>query len=237
MPPIKKYNKMKGGGLKEVFENENNHNSNSKISQFIINIPIIIILLFIIGILIIYIYSYHIFNIKNIYTNPWPTIIHNSDNNIKKNDSFNDPYYPPLKNEGIFFTNDNIKNTNNNEIMITSSLDDISNRAINIRTRGDNPNFSQIGILTKQNITNTIEPKILPLMGRRIMNGRSKYQYYTISNSGNVNTKLPVRKNGRNCINEYGCDELFDGEDILVQGYDDNFKVTIYENSTFQYIP
>ena len=69
------------------------------------------------------------------------------------------------------------------------------------------------------------------------MNGRSKYQYYTISNSGNVNTKLPVRKNGRNCINEYGCDELFDGEDILVQGYDDNFKVTIYENSTFQYIP
>lgn len=236
MPPTKKCNKMKGGS-KEIFENENIHNSNSKLSQFIINIPIIMILLFVIGALIIYIYSCHTFNVKNVHTNPShsPTIFY-SGNNVTKNDSFNDPYYPPLKNEGVFFPNHIIKNTDDNHTMITS-LDGISNRAINIRTRGDNPDFSQIGILTKQNTTNAIEPKILPLMGRRVMNGRSKYQYYTISNSGNVNTKLPVRKNGRNCVNEYGCDELFDGEDILVEGYDDKFKVTIYENNTFQYIP
>lgn len=124
-----------------------------------------------------------------------------------------DPYYPPLKNDGTFFPN----------------------RSINIRTRGDNfSDFTQIGILTRHGVT---EPKILPLMGRHIMNGRNKFQYYTISNTGFVNTKLPVRKDGRNCINEYGCDELYNGDSVFVEGYDDKFKVTVYENFLFRYIP
>jgi hypothetical protein len=125
----------------------------------------------------------------------------------------NNPYSPPLKNDGTFFP---------------------TNRQINIQTHGVDSNFTQIGILTKHWVS---EPKILPLMGRRIMNGRNKFQYYTISNTGAINTKLPIRKDGRNSMDEYGCDELYNGDLVFVEGYDDQFKTTIYENSTFRYIP
>jgi hypothetical protein len=97
-----------------------------------------------------------------------------------------------------------------------------------------NPNmradYSQMGILTKNE-------QILPLMGRRHMNGRDKWQYYTISNTGNLNTKLPVSVKGKSCTSEYGCDEMMNGDAIYVEGYNDTFKATIYENSAFSYIP
>jgi hypothetical protein len=78
---------------------------------------------------------------------------------------------------------------------------------------------------------------ILPLMGRRNMAGRDKWQYYTISNTGNLNTKLPVSVNGKSCTGEYGCDDITNGDVVYVEGYNDTFKATIYENSLFNYIP
>jgi hypothetical protein len=102
--------------------------------------------------------------------------------------------------------------------------------AVNIPSRGPSPAFTQIGILTKSE-----ENLILPLMGRRLQ--RDKYQYYTFSNTGTINTKLPVSKNGKSCTGEYGCDELYDGDSVYVEGYKDTFRATIYENSTFNYIP
>jgi hypothetical protein len=72
-------------------------------------------------------------------------------------------------------------------------------------------------------------------MGRKLT--RDKMQYYTISNTGNMNTKLPISKNGKSCTGEYGCDEVFDGDTVFVEGYADTFKATIYENSRFNYIP
>lgn len=145
-----------------------------------------------------------------------------------KPDKFNNLYSPPLKNDGMFFPLDG-----------TGYLQTLnqSNRSINIQTRGYNPEFTQIGILTSETKLNQNEPKILPLMGRRILNGRSKYQYYTISNSGVVNTKLPIIKDGRNCMNENGCDEIYGGTIVMVEGYNENFKATVYENEMFRYIP
>jgi hypothetical protein len=69
------------------------------------------------------------------------------------------------------------------------------------------------------------------------MTGRDKWQYYTISNTGFMNTKLPVYINGKNCIGEYGCDILNNGDNVYVEGYNTTFRVTIYENSQFRYIP
>ena len=106
---------------------------------------------------------------------------------------------------------------------------------INIATRGTNQSYSQIGILTRPGIN--AETLILPLMGRRLDSGRNKMQYYTISNTGNMNTKLPVSKDGRSCTGEYGCDEIFNGDTVYVEGYADTFKATIYENSRYNYIP
>jgi len=106
---------------------------------------------------------------------------------------------------------------------------------INIETRGTNQSYSQIGILTRPGVN--AETLILPLMGRRHDSGRNKMQYYTVSNTGNMNTKLPISKDGRSCTGEYGCDEIFNGDTVYVEGYADTFKATIYENSRFNYIP
>lgn len=192
-----------------------------------INPFIIISMLFfiIIGLLV-----YMLFSKKN--ENPpsylSPTVV---EINKQTPDKFNDPYSPPLKNEGVFFPIDN-----GNLSGGTTYENKIPTRSINIQTRGYASEFTQIGILTRESKI-THDPKILPLMGRRVMNGRDKYQYYTISNSGNVNTKLPIRKEGRNCINEYGCDELYSGDIVFVEGYEDRFKITVYENELFRYIP
>ena len=107
----------------------------------------------------------------------------------------------------------------------------IPNNAIpvNIESRGPPSAYTQVGILTRE------KDLILPLMGRKLT--RDKMQYYTISNTGNMNTKLPISKNGKSCTGEYGCDEVFDGDTVFVEGYADTFKATIYENSRFNYIP
>jgi hypothetical protein len=78
---------------------------------------------------------------------------------------------------------------------------------------------------------------ILPLMGRKHMSGRDKWQYYTISGTGNLNTKLPISVNGRSCTSEYGCDDIYNGDVVYVEGYKDTFHATIYENNQFHYIP
>lgn len=105
---------------------------------------------------------------------------------------------------------------------------------INIETRGTAMEYGQIGILTK---SQSDSPLILPLMGRHSQTGRDKWQYYTISNSGFVNTKLPVKVQGRSCTGEYGCDSLMNGDMVYVEGYDSTFRATIYDSANFQYIP
>jgi hypothetical protein len=89
--------------------------------------------------------------------------------------------------------------------------------------------YSQIGILTRDAL-------ILPLMGRQYQTGRDKWQYYTISNTGNLNTKLPVSVKGKSCTSEYGCDQIMNGDQIYVEGYNNTFNATVYENNMFRYM-
>ena len=128
-----------------------------------------------------------------------------------------DPYAPPLKVDGIYpqraFGGRGIP--------------------VNIETRGLQNEYTQMGIITCDHKENMI----LPLMGRRLIAGLDKWQYYTISNTGAINTKLPIRYKGRSCSGEYGCDCLMDGDVVYVEGYKDLFRVTLYETARFQYIP
>lgn len=125
---------------------------------------------------------------------------------------------PPLRNDGVYFPRDSAR------VAIP----------INMETRSTGMDYTQIGILTRNQGQ---EPMILPLMGRQPMTGRDKWQYYTISNSGNMNTTLPVSLNGKSCTGEYGCDILNNGDTVYVEGYNTTFRATIYENSQFRYIP
>lgn len=105
---------------------------------------------------------------------------------------------------------------------------------INMKTRGMEQEYNQVGILTR----NSGKEEILPLMGRKAVSARDKFQYYTMTNTaGNINTKLPVSVNGKSCTSEIGCDEIHNGDTVYVEGYNNTFKATIYENSLYRYIP
>ena len=136
-----------------------------------------------------------------------------------RQDVFNDPYSPPGKNPVVYPRNSG----------------DIRGIPVNIQTRGVDNDYQQVGILTRSNYSG--DEMILPLMGRKHMSGRDKWQYYTISGTGNLNTKLPISVNGRSCTGEYGCDDIYNGDVVYVEGYKDTFNATIYENNQFQYIP
>jgi hypothetical protein len=136
---------------------------------------------------------------------------------------FTDPYAPPLKSDGIFYPTD------------SGDIRGIPLQVpINIETRGLNTGYQQVGILTRTHDRNDM---ILPLMGRRNLAGRDKWQYYTISNTGNLNTKLPISVNGKSCTSEYGCDQVYNGDTVYVEGYKDTFIATVYENNLFRYLP
>jgi hypothetical protein len=131
-------------------------------------------------------------------------------------DTLSNPYVPPLRN-GNYFRKDS---------------GDPRGVPINIPTRGFRTEWKQKGILTRL----SGEETILPLMARPLYSNRQKWQYYTMSDKNN-SVKLPVVKNGKSCTNEYGCDEIFSGDNVYVEGYNDTFKATVYENNSAEYIP
>jgi len=103
---------------------------------------------------------------------------------------------------------------------------------INVRTQGVESDYRQVGILTRI----TGEETILPLMGRPLIYGRDTWNFYTMSDKNNM-VKLPITFKNKNCSGEYGCDNISNGDTVYVEGYNDAFKVTMYENNTMRYIP
>jgi len=122
------------------------------------------------------------------------------------------PYVPPLRNTTAFSAPRGIP--------------------INVPTQSFDSSYRQVGILTRINGKETI----LPLMGRPLFANRNKWQYYTMSDKNN-SVKLPVSRNGKSCTNEYGCDSLYNGDTVYVEGYNDAFKITVYDNELPRYIP
>jgi len=108
------------------------------------------------------------------------------------------------------------------------------NVSTNIGATSSDTSYRQMGIITPLN--GTSKDNILPLMGRPLFTNRDKWQYYTISNQHN-NVKLPISFKGRSALNDYGVDQIFSGDTIYVEGYNDAFKVTVYENDTIKYLP
>lgn len=94
--------------------------------------------------------------------------------------------------------------------------------------------YRQMGIITPLN--GSSKDNILSLMGRPLFTNRDKWQYYTISNQHN-NVKLPISFKGKSALNDYGVDQIFDGDTIYVEGYNEPFRVTVYENDTIKYLP
>jgi hypothetical protein len=147
------------------------------------------------------------------YINPlvpsWPYT------NLPANDVLLNPYAPPLSDE---------------RYMVPNAV------PINVPTNigAVSATYRQMGILTPFQQSST--DKILSLMGRPLFVNRDKWQYYTISNQHN-NVKLPIIFKKKNGLNDYGVDQIYNGDVVYVEGYQHSFKATIYENDTIRYLP
>ena len=138
----------------------------------------------------------------------------------RETDVLLNPYDAPLRDERLF--NNNHYNNNNNNIKIP----------VNIPTQSYNTNYRQLGILTRVNRDDTI----LPLMGRPLIVNRDKWNYYTMNDKNNM-IKLPISFKNRSCTSNTGCDSVYNGDTVYVEGYSDLFRVTLYDNATMEYIP
>jgi len=103
---------------------------------------------------------------------------------------------------------------------------------INVPTRSVNSSYRQVGILTRVNGPETI----LSLMGRPLFPSQDKWQFYTMSDK-NQSVKLPVTHKKRSCTSDLGCDNIYNGDTIYVEGYHDAFRATIYDNAVQYSIP
>ena len=103
---------------------------------------------------------------------------------------------------------------------------------INIPTRGSVSNFQQIGSVSNMNGGS----RILPLYGKPTYPGSSKWIYYTINNDY-PSVKLPIKCNGKDCTGEYGCNELYDDDKVVVPPYNEDFRINLYQFDKPRYIP
>ena len=126
-----------------------------------------------------------------------------------------DPLYPPLK-RGI---------------------------PINIETRESGGDYQQLGILSKNKITddaetpgNNTDSVVLPLYGKPLYRGATKWLYYTETDKYNP-VKIPISVKNKDCTDDYGCDEVYDNDDVVIPAYNGTFNVKIYKLNKPRYIP
>jgi len=147
----------------------------------------------------------------------WPNIPYS--NLSLPRDALLNPYVPPLSDERY----------------ITPTFQGVVPINVSTNVGAVDTSYRQMGILTPINNKDNKE-KIIPLMGRPLFTNRDKWQYYTISDQRN-SMKLPILHNGKSCMNEYGCDRLFTGDTVYVEGINQHYKINIYDNDTIKYLP
>ena len=148
--------------------------------------------------------------------------------------ALSDPLYPPLK------RNFHI----DRPIQYSRDLrQDPRGMPINIETRGPTEDFQQIGMLYKESISDTdstpgnnSDSNILPIFGKPLYRGSSNWLYYTSSDK-NTSIKIPISKDGKDCTDDQGCKEIYDGDQINIPAYNGSFKVKMYKFDKPRYIP
>jgi hypothetical protein len=158
----------------------------------------------------------------------------------RPDDTLANPYAPPLKD---VFAPHGIRSFTTAVTGAGAGTNANGGIPINMATNTGatvNTSYQQIGLLTKADSSNSSntssDPVIMPLMGKPLFTSRDKWLFYTISDKNN-SMKLPIIIKGRNALSEIGVDNVYTGDTVYVQGYNNDFKVTLYENSTPQYIP
>jgi hypothetical protein len=142
-------------------------------------------------------------------------------NNLPSDPLLN-PYAPPLRDERYFIPRFGMAPPGTVPINVSTNIGAVDTA------------YRQLGILTPLN--GKSKDNILPLMGRPLFTNRDKWNYYSTSNQHN-NVKLPVSRAGRSCSSEYGCDKLYNGDTVYIEGINEPYKITVYDNDTMKYLP
>ena len=93
---------------------------------------------------------------------------------------------------------------------------------VNIATRGIEE-YTQIGYLD-----GIQSDMMLPLFGRRVHTGASMWNYYAMTND-RFPIKIPIEKESRGCLDEYGCKEIYDGDKVHISEYNSDFNARVYK--------
>jgi len=180
-------------------------------------------------------YRFHQTNKTNIFQQP--------SFGLAKTGVFEDPYFPPLKETAGYWPRFSsvvgISSSYGTSPLYGSTVygsstygSTVYGLPVNIETQPvRSHSFDQVGILTRERGGDMI----LPLFGRNV--NHDKWQYYTLSNTGNISSKLPIKVQNRDGMNEYGINEMNNGEIVFVQGYNDSFVSTLYDSRGLSYIP
>jgi len=99
-----------------------------------------------------------------------------------------------------------------------------------IATRGLPEAYQSMGIVT------TPSGELLPLYGRRLASRSDRFNYYTRTDTNNP-IPLPINHKRRDCQDDVGCEELFDGESVEIIPTKQKGTVTIYRFNGPTYIP
>jgi len=109
----------------------------------------------------------------------------------------------------------------------------------NVPTQGYAENYQQVGLLVApggSKLTGTGERTLVPLYGRRIAARKDKWNYYMRTDGLNP-VEVPVRFKNRDCDDDIGCDEVYNGDDVSVPAEGTTYKVQVYKQKGPVYNP
>jgi len=99
-----------------------------------------------------------------------------------------------------------------------------------VPTRGAPDSYQQMGVLTGP------DGKVLPLYGRRTAPRSDYFNYYTRTDTYNP-VALPVLYKRKDCQDNQGCSELFNGDEVKLAATGEAAKVTLYGFDGPRYVP
>jgi len=107
---------------------------------------------------------------------------------------------------------------------------DIYGKLPRIPTRGLPESYQSMGVIKLE------DGGVLPLYGRRTASRSDRFQYYTRTDTYNP-VQLPIQYKRRDCQDDVGCDELFDGESVRLAATNQKGVATIYRFDGPTYVP
>jgi hypothetical protein len=106
----------------------------------------------------------------------------------------------------------------------------VGGTAVNIPTQGLPEAYQQMGVLKQS------DGKLLPLYGRRVASRADRFNYYTRTDTYNP-IQLPLSFQKKDCQDPVGCQEIFDGDKVVMSPTGETATATLYRFDGPLYVP